>query len=107
MSLPSKLTIDVTDEDIAKGDHSAFSCPVSLATTRAMGIEHLGKRQNPDGTHPSGCSGGDILVYDKNNKSATYSLPTLAMDWVSAYDKGLPVKPISFVSELERIHLES
>ena len=84
------VTVRVTQDDIDSGDHCPGSCPVALATDRATGlmttVSVLEMRVEK--------MGEDGLLRQED-----LALPLAAIDFVKAYDLGLPVRPISFTLE--------
>ena len=74
------MPITVTQEHIKIGvPYSKWECPVALAVSQALGpcwvgVDRIG-----------------LLKQDR-----CYPLPTLARDWIHAFDHGRPVEPFSF-----------
>jgi hypothetical protein len=84
----SAIKIDVTSDDIAKGEREQpCRCPIALALTRA----HPG--QWVLGEHTA-----DFYFDDADG---TISLPNEARDFIKRFDNGDPVEPFSFELELD------
>jgi hypothetical protein len=77
-------TIRVTQKHIANGKtHDCFNCPVALALDSAgLGIVKVDK----DG----------FFIDPPLNHTRYISLPQIAKNFISRFDSGLPVKPITF-----------
>jgi hypothetical protein len=87
-SLPHRIHIDVTAEDIEKGTPKcAASCAIARAAKRALNGRPLGVGMD------------DIAVFGR--KERYYLLPDKAQEWLKRFDAKLPVGPISFDAELE------
>ena len=85
--LPSRVHIDVTAEDIELGiPRSSNACPIARAAKRVL-------------KGPLGVGVDDICVFSPKEKF--YILPPHVIAWRRRFDAKLPVKPISFDTELE------
>lgn len=80
-----KLTVTVTAEDIKRGGHACYWCPVHHAICRAMGPKRPGISVRPD----------SLLV-----NSDIVDFPEAVETWIFDYDAGVPVGPINFEIEL-------
>ena len=74
------MRIEVTQEDIELGDITSTTCPVARAMRREWPRAQVGS------THFHTVA-GSITSHD---------LPDEAVDWITDYDQGLPVKPFAF-----------
>jgi hypothetical protein len=80
----ASLNIQVTQADIDEGHPLACaSCPVALATSRAM---HRPARV-------------DAFITVVGYPRLVWSLPDAVYSFIKAFDAGLPVVPFSFVLE--------
>lgn len=84
----AQVTIEVTAEDIATRAHTAFTCPIALATSRAI-----------DGN--GYCDGYKVGVFARNDRAGWHKvLPPEVQEWRRAYDAEEPVQPITFTVEV-------
>jgi hypothetical protein len=81
----SAVTIEVTAEDIARGQKFYCSnCPVALAASRALG-------------HP--VVAGANVMYVRVGGYPTLELPPVAKSFIEDFDSGENVSPFSFTLE--------
>lgn len=78
----SKVKVKILKEDIENGVRALCShCPLALAVSRT-----LGGRWYID---------GDAWQFG-DRQNTLHTLPEEVIDWIRSYDRGLPVKPITF-----------
>ena len=87
----SKLTLTVTEEDIAEGiPKDPFCCPLAEALRR---LPHVwGSRVLPQGYEI-------CLVNPNDYDGKVYLLPDDALDFIQRFDAGEKVKPETFVMD--------
>lgn len=97
---PRMLTINVTADDIARGDiDSVTACPIGLAFQRAVGhadvsvdrINIIDKRTGERAVWSRGAKSGNILV----------GTPPEAAEFQTAILQGRKVRPFSFTVKME------
>lgn len=80
------MTIEVTESDIQLGKCSHFSCPIALATKRAL-------------NYKKGITvvvNSDKMTIMGKVKAVEYKLPKKAQDFVMMYDNKFKVEPFAF-----------
>lgn len=76
----AKVLIEVTQEDIKKGERGmARCCPIALAVRRALGVEQ-------------------VVVFTKVDVKGKFIIdsPPKVLRWACDFDDCLPVSPFSF-----------
>lgn len=82
--MAKSVTIEVKNVDIFNGTpDAAFTCPVAIAATRALGKE-------------VGLAASTMLVGGRHY----ITVPPEVTDWIRAFDVGRPVKPITFTVDV-------
>lgn len=77
------MNIRVTSEDIEHGQmRDPYGCPVARAVRRA-GIAHFGVT-------------GMAVMAGEDRQRTMVILPSVAQDWIKAFDYGMPVAPFEF-----------
>ena len=83
------ITINVTKEDIARGrPRRPNSCPVALATQRAL-----------DASVSAGCiavTGIECSILEEHGEYSYYALPDSARAFIKNFDNEKPGKPFRF-----------
>lgn len=88
--------VDVQFKDIAQGTkHSCIACPLATAIRRAFNYNSVIDKVEVHGR-------GKVILtkYDKKEDLVGF-LPIVAMNFIKAFDMGLPVHPFSFVLPYE------
>lgn len=81
------MLIEITEKDIKDGYPKNIQyCPLGLAAHRVFSTRVM-------------VDGARLYVYDSRNIEIVYTLPEEISNWVSDYDNGKDVNPVSF--ELE------
>ena len=75
------MRIEVTQEDIELGDVTSTTCPVARAMRREW---------------PEALVGAVRFITKPTAAGVEHDLPDDAVDWITDYDRGLPVKPFAF-----------
>lgn len=96
MTAPAELVISVTADDIALGEReSACRCPIARAVARLLGVttnseQHVAVERT------------EMDVWFPADPSATvaYLLPVGAGRFITAFDSGDAVEPITFTARL-------
>jgi hypothetical protein len=83
------LTVDVTDGDIAGGDHAADSCPVARAANRAL-----------PRSFRSLVAKGFLYVLAPGDRFSVVSLPPAAVLAVNLFDRTDRMDPFRFEVEV-------
>jgi hypothetical protein len=87
-----KVIIEVTQQDIDNGIRNACSkCPIALALTRTMGSAFSEVTITTCSTH---------FPLRENKEDLRAYIPEIARNFIQTFDKGLPVKPLSFELEM-------
>lgn len=82
------LTVTITAQDIARGVQSdAERCPLARALKRRLKTTY-----RPD----VGISEVDLYRTSTGRLAHKRPLPAVAMNWVTAFDDGEPVEPLTF-----------
>jgi len=77
------MNIRVTSEDIEHGQmRDPYGCPVARAVRRA-GVAHFGVT-------------GMAVMAGEDRQRTMVILPSIAQDWIKAFDYGMPVAPFEF-----------
>lgn len=92
--MTKKIRVEVVDEDIREGERlSIRSCPIARAICRASGLSSEDISVTPTEVH----------FYVGVSGIATSSLPEAARMFVWNFDKGNPVRPITFDLEVSEV----
>lgn len=90
-----RIKIEVTAADIARGTPSSPStCPISLATRRAL----------PESLKNSKVTSVFTLDVETSDKHYKASFPVKADRFITAFDDCRPVKPFSFVAKFKNMN---
>lgn len=83
MTLPDRVVVVVTDEDIQRGQQmNCLLCPISLAAARAL--------------HVRTASSLDTIMVYVDGLIVSYDMPIEATDWMTSFDADGDVGPIQF-----------
>lgn len=94
MTAPAELVIEVTAEDIAKdAPRECMWCPIAYAARRALGWP----LEPSHGLEVTGDGGVHVIVIPGTGK---WLLPREASTFISHFDTGMPVAPITFTARL-------
>jgi hypothetical protein len=92
-----KVTVDVTQECIDKGNQSdAFCCPIALAIGKAI----LADENTEVCVLPEEVSVVKYGDYPEEYKSLEGQLPSEVTNFITAFDSGYQVEPLFFELEL-------
>jgi hypothetical protein len=84
--LTKTVRVEVTAEDIKHGAMSdCENCPVAWAFIRATGLDHF--KVSVDEI---------TITWPFSDRKEAIELPESVSEWISAFDDGKPVSPISF-----------
>ncbi len=94
----TKLTISVTQEDIAAGVRlNCGLCPIARAVRRALRLAEI-----PYSEELIAITRKSIHSHGVGHRGKIYNLPDAAGEFISCFDSGFPVKPIIFEIELAK-----